>query len=156
MKTKSPFKTDIKIKNKGASYEYELLDKFTAGIKLFGSEIKSIRLGKASINEAYIIVMKDEVFIRNMHIAEYDSANQFNHETNRDRKLLLKKQEIEKIEKHLQNKGLTAIPTLLFLNEKGLAKLNMAVAKGKKLYDKRESLKQKDTERTLNRKDLDS
>lgn len=155
MKTKSPFKNDINIKNKKASFEFELLDKFTAGIMLLGTEIKSIRMGKASISEAYIIVQKDEVYIKNMHIAEYEAGTHNNHEPLRERKLLLKKQEIAKMVKELQNKGLTAIPTRLFLNDKGYAKLNFAIAKGKKIYDKRESLKQKDTERFLKRTELD-
>lgn len=149
------FRNDIKIKNKRASFEYVLLDKFTAGLVLLGTEIKSIRLGKAIINDAFISEIEGELYVRNMHIAEYESGTHGNHIPNRDRKLLLNKTEIKKILKQLRIKGLTAVPTLLFINDKGIAKLNFSLAEGKKLHDKRESLKQRDTERQLKRKQFD-
>ncbi len=118
---------------------------------LTGTEIKSIRAGKASINEAYCAFVGGELFVRNMNISEYEYGTYHNHEPKRERKLLLTARELKKLESKLSEKGLTLIPTLLFINEKGLAKLEIALAKGKKLYDKRETLKQKDTKRDLER-----
>lgn len=141
----------INIRNKKASFEYAFIDKFIAGIQLNGTEIKSIRDSKASINEAYCFVKDSEIFIKNMHIAIYEAGSYNNHEPKRDRKLLLNKTEIKKIEKKLKDKGLTLIPLVLFINEKGLAKLEIAIAKGKKLYDKRESLKEQDSKRMIGR-----
>ena len=142
----------VEIKNKKAKYEYEFVETFTAGIQLFGTEIKSIRNNKASIAEAYAVMVKNELFIRNMYIADYENGGHFNHESKRDRKLLLNKLELSKINKKIINKGLTIIPTRLFISNNGWAKLNIAVAKGKKIYDKREDLKTKDIEREINRK----
>jgi len=147
----SRFKTKISIKNKKAYFEYEISDKFTAGIKLLGTEIKSIRESKASIKEGYCYVDNGEVFIKNMNISEYSNGGFVNHDPTRTRKLLLNKREILKIEKKLKDKGITLIPLLLFLSNKGFAKLEIGIAKGKKLYDKRESLKQKDSKRDLDR-----
>lgn len=141
----------IHIRNKKASFEYTFIDKFTAGIVLMGTEIKSIRATKASINEAYCFVKDNEVYIKNMNIAIYEAGSYNNHEPKRDRKLLLTETEIKKIVKKLKDKGLTLIPLTLFLNEKGLAKLDIAIAKGKKLYDKRESLKEQDSKRAIGR-----
>lgn len=140
----------VNIKNKKANFEYELLDTYTAGIQLTGTEIKSIRNNKASINEAYCFVQKGEVFIKNMHIAEYEDGGYNNHEPRRTRKLLLNRSEIEKLERKLKDKGLTIVPLKLFLKG-GFAKLNIALAKGKKLHDKRQSLKEKDDKRAMDR-----
>ena len=145
------FKTKISIKNKKAYFDYEILDKYVAGIKLLGTEIKSVRESKASIKEAYCFVNNGEVFIKNMHIAEYSNGGFTNHEPYRERKLLLNKREIAKIEKKLKDAGVTLVPLFLFLSDNGFAKLEIGVAKGKKLYDKRESLKQKDVKRDLDR-----
>ena len=142
----------VEIKNKKAKYEYEFVEKFTAGIQLFGTEIKSIRNNKASIAEAYAVMLKNELFIRNMYIADYKDGGHFNHESKRDRKLLLNKLELSKINKKIKNKGLTIIPTRLFISKNGWAKINIAVAKGKKIYDKREDLKTKDIKREIDRK----
>lgn len=141
----------VSIRNKKAGFEYFLLQEFTAGIQLTGTEIKSIRDGKASIVDAYCNFKGSELFVINMHIAEYTYGTYNNHETKRERKLLLNKRELEKLQTKVKEKGLTIIPTLLFINEKGLAKLNIALAKGKHHYDKRESLKDKDYQREMDR-----
>jgi len=141
----------ISIKNKRASFEYLLLQEFTAGIQLTGTEIKSIREGKASIADAYCTFKGDELFVINMHIAEYSFGTYNNHEPKRDRKLLLTKRELHKMQTKVKEKGFTIIPTLLFINEKGLAKLTISLARGKHHYDKRESLKQKDIKREIAR-----
>lgn len=141
----------IHIRNKKAGFEYSFIDKFVAGVQLTGTEIKSIRGTKASINEAYCFVKDNEVFIKNMHVAEYEDGSYNNHEPKRDRKLLLNAMEIKKIVKKLKDKGLTLIPLVLFVNEKGLAKIEIAIAKGKKLHDKRESIKEADTKKMLGR-----
>lgn len=142
----------ISIKNKKAGHEYFLLQEFTAGIQLTGTEIKSIRDGKASIVDAYCMFRGDELFVINMHIAEYTYGTYNNHEAKRDRKLLLTKKELSKLQTKVKEKGLTIIPTLLFLNEKGLAKLNISLARGKHHYDKRETLKNKDFQREIDRR----
>lgn len=139
----------INIKNKRARFEYQILDKFIAGIQLNGTEIKSIRLGKVTITESFCAFKKDELWIRGMHIAEYEFGNYANHEPKRERKLLLKRQELDKLQKKLKNQGLTIVPLLLFINEKGWAKLEIAIAKGKKLHDKRDSLKEKNMQRDI-------
>ena len=141
----------INIKNRKASFEFSFLEKFTAGLVLVGTEIKSIREGKANITEAFCVFEKDEVWLRNAQIQEYAKATHYNHAPKRDRKLLLKKQEIRKLESKLKDQGLTIIPIRLFLNEKGLAKIEIALAKGKKLFDKREDLKKRDLQRETNR-----
>lgn len=141
----------ISIKNKRASFEYLLLQEFTAGIQLTGTEIKSIREGKASIADAYCTFKENELFVINMHIAEYSFGTYNNHEPKRDRKLLLTKRELHKMQTKVKEKGFTIIPTLLFINEKGLAKLTISLARGKHYYDKRESLKQKDVKREIDR-----
>lgn len=142
---------NINIKNKRAKFEYHLFDKFIAGIQLGGTEIKSIRNGKASILEAYCVVEENEIFIRNMHIAEYSNASFYQHKPKADRKLLLNRKEISKIQKGLETKGYTVVPLRLFINEKGLAKLEIALAQGKKLYDKRHDLKEKEDKRAMDR-----
>lgn len=142
----------INIKNKKARFEYEFLDTYIAGIVLSGSEIKSIRLGKASITESFCEFNEaGELFVINMQVDEYSHATHFNHRPKAPRKLLLKKQELRKLEKEVKNTGLTIIPLNLFVNDKGLAKLKIALAKGKKLYDKRESIKDRENKRTLDR-----
>ena len=143
--------SSVEIKNKKAKFEFEFLENFTAGIQLFGTEIKSIRNNKASIAESYGIIIKDELFIRNMYVGDYENSGHFNHESKRDRKLLLNKIELNKINKKLKNKGLTIVPTKLFIGKNGWAKLNISIAKGKKIYDKREDLKTKDIKREIDR-----
>ena len=141
----------ITIKNKRAGFEYYLTEEFTAGIILTGTEIKSVREGKANLTDAYCVFMADELYVRNMHISEYKFGTYANHEPKRDRKLLLNRRELRKILSKTREKGLTIIPTSMFINEKGLAKLNISIAKGKKLYDKRETLKTKDVRREIDR-----
>ena len=141
----------IKIKNKKAKFEYEFLEKFTAGLQLYGTEIKSIRAGKASIVEGYCFVNNGEVFIKNMYISEYEQGSYNNHEPRRDRKLLLNRKEIDKLIKKKKDVGLTIVPISLFINGKGYAKIDIALARGKKLHDKRHDLKDKDAKRSMDR-----
>jgi len=141
----------IHIKNKKASFEYSFIDKYIAGIQLSGTEIKSVREAKANINDAFCVFLNDELYIRNMHIAHYFNGTYNNVEEKRDRKLLLNKRELDKLQGKLKDKGLTIIPLRLFINERGYAKLEIALAKGKKLYDKRDDIKKKDVEREMNR-----
>ena len=141
----------INIKNRKAQFEYQLIDRYIAGIMLLGTEIKSIRNNKANISDAHCIFIENELFVKNLHIAEYNSAGYSNHIPKRDRKLLLNRQEINKLWTKVKERGNTVIPLRLFINEKGKAKLEIALAKGKKIYDKRESLKQKDLKREINR-----
>ena len=142
----------VRIKNKKAFYEFFIEEKYVAGIQLQGTEIKSIRTGKVSLAESYCTFRGDELFVINMHIAEYQFGTYNNHDPKRDRKLLLTKRELKKLRIKINERGFTLVPTYLFINEKGLAKLEIAVAKGKKLYDKRDTIKQKDTKRDLERK----
>jgi SsrA-binding protein len=142
---------ELNIRNKRARFEYHLMDAFTAGIQLAGTEIKSIRKGKASILEAYCVAQNGEIWIRNMHVSEYENASFYTHKPRSDRKLLLNKKEILKIEKFLNVKGNTLIPLKLFLSEKGWVKLDIAMAQGKKLHDKRHDLKEKDDKRDMDR-----
>lgn len=144
-------KNKINIVNKRARFEYHLLDKYVAGIQLKGTEIKSIRRGKANISDAFCVIKKGEIFVRNMHIAEYENASFYQHKPKSDRKLLLNRQEIDRLQRKMTNKGLTIVPLRLFINEKGLAKLEISLAKGKKLYDKRQDLKEKDDKRAMDR-----
>jgi len=141
----------IEIKNKRAYYEYFISDEITAGIMLTGTEIKSIRNGKVNIADAYCTFVGDELFIRNMYIAEYAYGSYNAHEPRRDRKLLLTERELRKYHTKIKDKGLTIIPLRVFINERGLAKLDIALAKGKKLYDKRASIKDKDVKRDMER-----
>jgi SsrA-binding protein len=143
---------NINIKNRKAKFQYDLIDKYTAGIKLVGTEIKSIREGKASIAESFCeFNEKGELFVVNMNIQEYSHASHFNHNPKNERKLLLNKNELKKLYKEVRNSGLTIIPLRLFINERGYAKLVISLAKGKKLYDKREDIKKRDTKRQLDR-----
>lgn len=141
----------VNILNKRAKFDYEILDKYTAGIVLTGTEIKSIRLGKASIAESFCEFHDGELFMINSHIEEYLYGTHYNHKAKSERKLLLNKRELKKLNKDSDNKGLTIVPLRLFTNEKGLAKLEIALCRGKKNYDKRESLKEQDTKRDLDR-----
>lgn len=142
----------INIKNKKAKFQYEILDKYTAGIKLVGTEIKSIREGKASITESFCEFNdQGELFVINMTIQEYSHATHFNHKPKTERKLLLQKKELKKLNKEVANSGLTIIPLRMFLNDRGIAKLVIALCRGKKLYDKREDIKKRDTKRQLDR-----
>jgi SsrA-binding protein len=141
----------VEIKNKRAKFDYEWLDTYTAGLQLVGTEVKSIRMGKASIAEAYCFMSDGEMFIKGMNVTEWSHGNIFNHDPIRERKLLLSKRELDKIDKALKDQGTTVVPTKLFISEKGWIKLNIAVAKGKKNYDKRQSLKEKDAKRDLAR-----
>ena len=142
---------NIVIKNKRASFDYEFIETFVAGIVLTGTEIKSIRLGKASLVDSYCLMINKQLWVRNMYIAEYFYGTYNNHDARKDRKLLLNRKELNKIENLSKNTGFTIIPTKLFINEKGLAKLVIAVAKGKKVYDKRQSLREKDDKRAIER-----
>ncbi|MEK9516825.1 MAG: SsrA-binding protein SmpB [Flavobacteriaceae bacterium] len=142
----------VNIKNKRARFEYEILDQFTAGLVLTGTEIKSIRNGKASIAESFCeFNEKGELFVVNMYIEEYAFGTRFNHRPRGSRKLLLNKRELKKLNKEVRNTGLTIVPLKLFINEKGFAKMLIALARGKKLYDKRETLKDRDNKRDLDR-----
>ncbi|PSG88116.1 SsrA-binding protein SmpB [Aurantibacter aestuarii] len=142
----------INILNKKAKFQYEILDKYTAGIVLSGTEIKSIRNSKASIAESFCEFNdKGELFVVNMTIEEYLYGNYYNHKPKATRKLLLNRKELKGLERDMQNAGLTIIPLRLFLNERGLAKLDIALCKGKKLYDKRETIKDRDNKRNLDR-----
>ncbi|MDR0659961.1 MAG: SsrA-binding protein SmpB [Prevotellaceae bacterium] len=144
-------KANIIIKNKRASFDYEPIETFTAGIVLVGTEIKSIRLGKASLVDTYCFFVGNELFARGIHIAEYWWGNLNNHDPKRERKLLLNRKELSKLQRHSKEKGLSIIPTQLYIAENGYAKLDIALAKGKKSYDKRESIKEKDMRRSMDR-----
>ncbi len=148
---KPEIKKNVAIKNSRAGYEYSFLEKYTAGLVLKGTEIKSIRLGKANLTDAYCLVVNGEVWVRSMHISPYELAGFANHEAKADRKLLLSKREIAKIENKLKDQGLTLIPTFLFISDRGFAKLEIALAKGKKLHDKREDIKERETRREMER-----
>jgi SsrA-binding protein len=145
----SRFSSNISVRNKRAGYEYNLYDKFSAGIVLKGSEIKSIREGKVSIAESYCFFNGDELLIRGMNISAYKEGGYDNHEAARDRKLLLTKVELKKLWKKSQEKGLTIVPLRLYINNRGLAKLDIALGQGKKLHDKRHSIKEKDLKRDI-------
>ena len=141
--------SDINIKNKKASFEYHILEDFTAGIKLLGTEIKSIREGKANISDAFCTFINGELYVRNLHISEYSHGSFYNHETKRDRKLLLTKKEVKKLVVKGEDKGLTIIPLKIFISDRGFAKMNIALAQGKKAFDKRESMKERDVKREM-------
>ena len=142
---------EINIKNKKAWHDYEFMEKFTAGMQLTGTEIKSIRAGKASLVDSYCYFRENELYVKGMHIAEYDFGNINNHDPKRDRKLLLSRKELRKLAKNIKEKGLTIMALHMFIAKNGYAKLEIALAKGKKEYDKREDLKQKDSKRELDR-----
>ncbi|TAH18024.1 MAG: SsrA-binding protein SmpB [Cytophagales bacterium] len=152
-KLKDRILKNVSIRNKKASFEYQFLDKYTAGLQLKGSEIKSIRLGKVNMDAAYCLFNNGEFFVRDMNITEYEKGTFYNHFAKADRKLLLKKRELRRIQNELNNVGLTVVPIHLFVNDKGLAKLEIAIAKGKKLFDKRESIKERDVKREMAREE---
>ena len=142
-------KSNIRIENKRARFEYIILDRYTAGIQLFGTETKSIREGKASLVDSYCAVEHGEMYIKQMHIAEYRFGSYANHDAKRDRKLLLQRKEIRKLEKATKDTGKTIIPLVLFINDKGLAKVEIALCQGKHTYDKRQSLREADDKREM-------
>jgi SsrA-binding protein len=141
----------LSIKNKRASFDYLLLDKYTAGIVLTGTEIKSIRAGKAALVDTFCFVHNGEVWVKNMYVAEYSYGSYNNHVARRDRKLLLNRREIRKLQQDMKNPGFTLIPTLLFIDENGRAKLDIHLCRGKKEYDKRQTLKEKEDRREMDR-----
>ncbi len=149
--SKTRFSNNINIKNKKASFEFEFIEKFNAGIVLKGTEIKSIKEGKASLQESYCYLSKGELFIKGMHISIYEQGTVYNHDPLRERKLLLNKQELEKIDRKTKEKGLTIIPIRLYISQRGYAKMEIALAKGKKIHDKRDSIKEKDVKREMER-----
>ncbi|MEM9868082.1 MAG: SsrA-binding protein SmpB [Bacteroidota bacterium] len=143
---------NINIKNKRARFDFEVLDTYTAGIVLSGTEIKSIRLGKASLSQSFCeFNEKGELFVINMQVDEYSHGGYYNHRPKAERKLLLNRQELKKLRREVVTSGLTIVPLNLFINDRGLAKINIALAKGKKLYDKRETIKDRDNKRNLSR-----
>ncbi|MBR4403314.1 MAG: SsrA-binding protein SmpB [Flavobacteriales bacterium] len=143
---------NVNIQNKRASFEYELLDKFTAGIVLCGTEIKSLREGKGRIAESFCQMTEEgELYIINMNIDQYSHATYYNHSARRERKLLLTRTELRRLSRSVKDKGLTIVPLRLFINQAGLAKMEIALARGKKLYDKRETIKERDVKRDLDR-----
>ncbi|XOD69673.1 MAG: SsrA-binding protein SmpB [Flavobacteriales bacterium AspAUS03] len=144
-------KPQVNIQNRKATFEYELLEEYIAGMQLLGTEIKSIRQNKASITESFCQMKDGELYIINMYISKYELGTHANHPPRRERKLLLKRKELLKIERKLKESGLTIIPKILFINEKGYAKLQIFLAKGKKLHDKRESIRKKDIDREYKR-----
>ncbi len=145
------FANTINIRNRQASFQYELLDTYIAGIVLRGTEIKSIREGKVNLQDGYCYFSNGEVFAKGINITPYAQGTHYNHEGTRERKLLMKKSELAKLEGRVEEKGLSLIPTRLFINDRGLAKLEIAVARGKKTHDKRDSIKEKDIKRELSR-----
>lgn len=148
---KPRFTNDINIRNRQAGFEYELLDKYVAGMVLTGTEIKSIREGKVTLQDGYCYFNHGELYVKAINITPYAQGTHYNHEATRERKLLLKRSELRKIETRTEEKGLTLVPTRLFINDRGLAKLEIALAKGKKLFDKRASIKDREAKRELNR-----
>ncbi|NLO71574.1 MAG: SsrA-binding protein SmpB [Porphyromonadaceae bacterium] len=144
-------KSNIVIKNKRATFDYEILDRYVAGIQLFGTEIKSIRDGKVSLAETYCTFIKEELWVKNMNIATYFFGTYNNHEPRRDRKLLLNKKELKKLIRATRETGNTIVPVKMFINDRGLAKMEIGLARGKKMYDKRQTLKEKDDKREMER-----
>lgn len=143
---------NIYIKNKRATFEYHILEKYEAGIQLLGTEIKSVRAGKVTLSDAYCSFVSDELYVFNLHIAEYSHGSFYNHQPKRDRKLLLTKRELKKIANRLKDQGITLIPLAMYLNDRGYAKLEIGLAQGKKLYDKRESIKERDAKIEIGRR----
>ncbi|MGM9868102.1 MAG: SsrA-binding protein SmpB [Sodaliphilus sp.] len=142
---------NINIKNRRASFDYEIIETFDAGIVLTGTEIKSIRQGKAGLTDTYCLVINGEVWVKNMYIAEYSQGSYNNHITHRDRKLLLNRKEIQKIAKAAEQPGFSIVPLRVFLNERGFAKMVIAIARGKKMFDKRQSIKEREDKRAMER-----
>ena len=149
------FEKSVNIRNKKASFEFEFIDTYVAGLMLKGTEIKSIRESKVSLTEAFCMFLDGELYIRQMHISPYSMAASYNHEAVRDRKLLLSKKELEKLQTKSSEKGLAIIPVRIFINDRGKAKLEIALARGKKIHDKRQDLKEKDAKRELQRMAFD-
>jgi SsrA-binding protein len=149
--SKQRFSNNISIRNRQAGFEYELLDKYVAGIVLTGTEIKSIREGKVNLQDGYCYINDGEMFVKGINITPYAQGTHYNHEATRERKLLLKRSELGKLEGKVEERGLTIVPTKLFINDRGFAKLEIAVARGKKTHDKRESIKERDAKRELDR-----
>ncbi|MBL7834869.1 MAG: SsrA-binding protein SmpB [Cyclobacteriaceae bacterium] len=145
------FSNDINIRNRQAGFEFELLDKYVAGIVLRGTEIKSIRESKVNLQDGYCYFNNGELFVKGITIDQYAQGTHYNHEAQRERKLLLKRPELAKLEKRVEEKGLTLVPLRLFINDRGYAKLEIAVARGKKLHDKRNAIKDRDAKRELNK-----
>jgi SsrA-binding protein len=143
--------SNINIKNKKASFEYEFIERFSAGIILTGTEIKSIREGKVSLGDSYCFFKDRELWVKNMNIAEYSYGTFSNHDPKRNRKLLLTKRELRKLEKKVEERGLTLLVIRIYIDDKNLAKVEIALARGKKLYDKRQDIKQRETKRELDR-----
>jgi SsrA-binding protein len=139
------------LSNRSAYHEYHIEDKYSAGIVLSGTEVKSLREGKASFNDSYCFFHKGELWIKSLHIAEYSHGTSSNHDPLQDRKLLLQKKELRKLESRIKEKGYSIVPLRIFFNEKGIAKLEIGLGKGKRLYDKRETIRQRDTEREMKR-----
>jgi len=150
-KGKERFSKSISIQNRKARYEFEFIDEYVAGIQLMGTEIKSLREGKASLQEAYCYFKGNELFVKQMHIAPYTQGTHFNHVEDRERKLLLNKKELQKLQSKSKEKGLSIIPTKLFISARGFAKLAIVLGRGKKLHDKRDNIKEKDIKRDLER-----
>ncbi len=142
---------NISIPNKKAKFEYAFIEEYSAGMVLTGTEIKSIRQGKVNMSDAYCLFNGTELFVKNLNIAKYEMGTHYNHEPLRERKLLLNKRELKKLANKLTDKGLTIIPTRLYIAESGIAKLEIALAKGKKLFDKRETIKERDVSRDYQR-----
>ncbi len=155
MSKSNRFEKVVNIRNKKANFEFEFMDTYVAGLVLKGTEIKSIREAKVSLTEAFCVFFEDELFIRQMHIAPYSMASSYNHVAIRDRKLLLQKKELIKLQTKSQEKGLAIIPVRIFINDRGQAKLEIALARGKKNHDKRQDLKEKDAKRELQRMAFD-
>ena len=148
---KDKIEKNVEIKNRRASFEYSFLEKYTAGIMLMGTEIKSIRQGKVNLTDAYCLFLGEGLYIRQMNISKYNEGTHYNHDPLRDRKLLLTKRELRKLQNSLKDVGLTMVPTRMYISERGFAKIEIALAKGKKLYDKRDSIKEKDVKRSMER-----
>lgn len=148
---KEKIEKHVEIKNRRASFEYSFLEKYTAGIMLMGTEIKSIRQGKVNLTDAYCLFLGEGLYIRQMNISKYNEGTHYNHEPLQDRKLLLTKRELRKLQNSLKDVGLTIIPTRMYISDRGFAKIEIALAKGKKLYDKRDSIKEKDVRRSMER-----
>jgi SsrA-binding protein len=149
--SKERFSNTVNIRNRQAGYEYELLDKYVAGIVLTGTEIKSIREGQVNLQDGYCYFNNGEVFVKSITISPYSQGTHYNHEATRERKLLLKRSEIKKLEARIEEKGLTLLPLRLFINDRGFAKLEIVVGRGKKIHDKRDSIKERDVRRELDR-----
>jgi SsrA-binding protein len=149
--SKQRFTNDINIRNRQAGFEYELLDKYIAGIVLTGTEIKSIREGKVNLQDGYCYFNNGELFVKGVNITPYAQGTHYNHEATRERKLLLKRVELKKIETKVDEKGFTLVPTRLFINDRGFAKMEIALARGKKMHDKRQNIKEREAKRELDR-----